>query len=199
MRTSQPLKKILEGKNQSSRIADWANQLVDFGIEYEPRTTIKAKALAEFIAESTSPCSNDPNQEWKLYVDGSSTKSTSGAGLLIISSAGVHMERAVRFEFAASNNKAEYEALLLGLKICYEAGARILSTFFDSQLIVGQVNGEFEAKNDSMKMYLQYVEEFVKKFDKFTLAHIPRSENAHADSLTRLASLAKTSKARDII
>ena len=51
------------------------------------------------------------------------------------------MERAVRFEFAASNNEAEYEALLLGLKICYEAGAKTLSTFSDSQLIVWQVNG----------------------------------------------------------
>ena len=73
------------------------------------------------------------------------------------------MERAFRFEFAASNNEAEYEALLLGLKISYEAGAKTLSTFSDSQLIVGQVNGEFEAKHDSMKMYLQQVREFVKK------------------------------------
>ena len=116
--------------------------------------------MADFIAKSTGPCPNDPNQEWKLYVDGSSTKSTSGAGLLIISSAGIRIKRAVRFEFATPNNDAEYEALLLGLKICYEAGARILSTFSDSQLIVMQVNGEFEAKDDSMKMYLQHVKEF---------------------------------------
>ena len=109
------------------------------------------------------------------------------------------MERAVRFEFAASNNEAEYEALLLGLKICYKPGAKILSTFSDPQLIVGQVNGEFEAKDDSMKMYLQHVKEFVKKFDKFTLTHIPRSENVQADSLAKLASSAKTSATRDIV
>ena len=132
MRTSQPLKKILEGKNQLSHVTDWANQLADFGIEYEPRTAIKAQALAYFIAESTSPCPNDPNQKWELNVDGSSKKSTSGAGLLIISSAGVRMKRAVRFEFTASNNEAEYKALILGPKICYEARARIISTFSDS-------------------------------------------------------------------
>ena len=109
------------------------------------------------------------------------------------------MERVVIFEFANSNNEAEYEALLLGLKICYEAGAKTLSTFFDSQLIVGQVNGEFKAKDDSMKVYLQRVREFVKKFDKFTLIHIPRSQNAQADSLPKLASSAETSAARDII
>ena len=61
VRTSQPLKKILERKNQSSRLTDWANQLADFGIGYEPCTAIKAQALADFIAESSSPCPNDPN------------------------------------------------------------------------------------------------------------------------------------------
>ena len=131
------MKKILEEKNKSSRITDWANQLVDFSIEYEPRTAIKAQALADFIAKSTIPHHPEPNQEWRLYVDGSSTQSASGAGLLIVSSAGVRMERAVIFEFTASNNEAEYEALLMGLKICYEAGDKILSTFYDSQLIVG--------------------------------------------------------------
>ncbi|XP_057537987.1 uncharacterized protein LOC130815514 [Amaranthus tricolor] len=176
-----------------------ANQLADFGIEYEPRTAIKAQALADFIAESTSPPLAALNQEWKLYVDGSSTQSASGAGLLIVSSAGVRMERAVRFEFAASNNKAEYEALLMGLKICYESGAKELAAFSDSQLIVGQVNGEFEAKDDSMKMYLQQVKDFVPKFDNFTLEHIPRSQNAQADFLAKLASSAESSAARDII
>ncbi|XP_057542470.1 uncharacterized protein LOC130820933 [Amaranthus tricolor] len=160
---------------------------------------ILPQALADFIAESTIPQHPEPNQEWRLYVDGSSTQSASGAGLLIVSSAGVRTERAVRFEFAASNNEAEYEALLMGLKICYEVGAKVLSTSSDSQLIVGQVNGEFEAKDDSMKMYLQKVREFVKKFDKFTLIHIPRSQNAQADSLAKLASSAETSAARDII
>ncbi|XP_057529902.1 uncharacterized protein LOC130808441 [Amaranthus tricolor] len=174
-------------------------KLADFGIEYEPRTAIKAQALADFITESTSPPPAELNQEWKLYVDGSSTQSASGAGLLIVSSAGVRMERAVRFEFAASNNEAEYEALLMGLKICYEAGAKKLAAFSDSQLIVGQVNGEFEAKDDSMKMYLQQVKDFVPKFDKFTLEHIPRSQNDQADSLAKLASSADTSAARDII
>ena len=61
------------------------------------------------------------------------------------------------------------------------------------------MNGEFETKEDSMKIYLQHVKEFVKKFDKFTLAHIPWSENAQANSLATLASSADTSKARDII
>lgn len=75
----------------------------------------------------------------------------------------------------------------------------MLSTFSDSQLIMGQVNREFEVKDESMKMYLQQVKEFIKKFDKFTLAHILRSKNAQADSLARLVSSAETSVARDIV
>ena len=67
------------------------------------------------------------------------------------------MEHVVHFEFVASNNEAEYEALLLGINICYNSVARILLVFSDSQLIVGHVNGEFEAKDDSMRMYLQKV------------------------------------------
>ena len=189
----------MKGRNHSSHITDWTDQLADFGIEYELRTAIKTQALADFIAESRGPSPTGPDQEWKLYVDRSSTKSASGPGILILSSAGVRMERAVRFEFAASNNEAEYEALILGLNICSEAGARTLSVFSDSQLIVGQVNGEFETKYDIMKMYLQRVKEFVTNFDKFSLIHIPRSDNAQANSLARLASSAETSDARNII
>ena len=61
------------------------------------------------------------------------------------------------------------------------------------------MNGEFEAKDDSMKMYLQQVSKFVKKFKKFTFVHIPRSQNAQVDSLAKLASSVETSTAPDII
>lgn len=109
------------------------------------------------------------------------------------------MKRAVRFEFAASKNAAKSEALILCLNICYEAGARTLSVFSDFQLLVGQVNREFKAKDDSMKMYMIKVKYFVAKFDKFSLTHVPRSANSQADSLARLESSAKTSDARDSI
>src|SRR5688500_8319833 len=100
------------------------------------------------------------------------------------------MKHTVRFEFVASNNEAEYEALLLGINICYNFGARILSAYSDSQLIVGQVNSDFEAKDDSMRMYLQKVKAMVKQLKQFSISHNPRSENAQADSLAKLASSA---------
>lgn len=151
--------------------------MADFGIKIEPCIGIKAQALADFIVETTGTTPNDPNQELKLYVDGSSTRSSSGADIIIISSARVKMEHAVRFEFMASNNEAEYEALFLGINICYNSGAPILSAFSDSQLIVSQVNGEIEAKDDSVRMYLQRVQTMVKQLKTFNLSYNPRSKN----------------------
>ena len=78
----------------------------------------------------------------------------------------------------ATNNEAEYEALLLGLGICLAAGSKKVIAHTYSQLIVGHVNGDYEAKDDSMKMYLVKVREAVAKFDSVAILHIPRSENA---------------------
>ena len=75
------------------------------------------------------------------------------------------MEHAVRFEFMASNIKAEYKALLLGINVCCNSRARTLSAYSDSQIIIGQVNGEFEAKDDNMRMYLQKVKAMVKQLE----------------------------------
>ena len=101
------MRKLLESKNELARVADWANQLADYGIEYEPRTAIKAQALADFIAEMTGSTEEVPSEEvLKLYIDGSSTRLCSGAGLLIISLNGARLEHAVRFNFSATNNEA---------------------------------------------------------------------------------------------
>ena len=89
------------------------------------------------------------------------------------------MEHAVRFEFVASNNEVEYEALLLGIYICCNSGAQILSAY------LGQVNGLFEAKDNNMRMYLQKVKTMVKQLKQFYISHIPKSKNAQANSLAK--------------
>ncbi|KAL0394507.1 UNVERIFIED_CONTAM: Ribonuclease HI [Sesamum latifolium] len=87
------------------------------------------------------------------------------------------MEFAVKFEFNALNNKAEYEALVLGMRMAQDAGASYLLSYSDSQLIVKQVNGEYDAKEESMVQYLQQIEELKIKFKSFQLHQIPREEN----------------------
>ena len=87
-------------------------------------------------------------------MDGSSTPSTSATRVILISPIGETVEYALRFIFLASNNEAEYEALLTGLKLAEELGVSKLRVFSDSQLIVGQVQEELEAQSPSMISYL---------------------------------------------
>ncbi|KAL0458402.1 UNVERIFIED_CONTAM: Ribonuclease HI [Sesamum latifolium] len=133
-----------------------------------------------------------------LHVDGSSTTQGSGASIVLTTPQGDDMEFAVKFEFKASNNEAEYKALVLGMRIAQDAGASHLLAYFDSQLMVKQVNGEYEAKEESMVQYLQQIEELKTKFKSFQLHQISREENINADSLSKLASALEDCKTRRI-
>ena len=120
-------------------------------------------------------------------MDGSSTTSMSGASIILTSLDGMMVEYALWFTFPASNNEAEYEALITGLTLAKELGAKELKAFSDSQLIVGQANGEFEARSPSMIEYLKKVKEIMAQFQTCKVQQIPRSENARADILAKLA------------
>ncbi|KAK3006151.1 hypothetical protein RJ639_015494 [Escallonia herrerae] len=182
--TDQPLRKSIE--------------LGEFDIEYKPRTTIKAEALADFIVECTLP--EEPPQlvisaalhPWNLYVDGSSTLGCSGAGLILISPEGFTIEYALRFGFQASNNKAEYEALLVGIRLAHALKVDSLSIHSDSQLVVNHVLGDYEARDEIMAQYLSLVKTLAVKFQNFTIRQIPRDQNTQAYTLSRLASAEET-------
>ncbi|CAL9011062.1 unnamed protein product [Prunus brigantina] len=111
-----------------------------------------------------------------------------GAGLVLITPDKVVLEYAIRFKFHASNNKAEYEALLAGLRLAKEMGARQIQIFSDSQLVVHQVNQDFTAKDISMTAYLQHTRHLLTTFNAYLISQVPHSENSHADALARLAS-----------
>ena len=93
----------------------------------------------------------------------------------------------MRLDFLTTNNEAEYEALLIGMTMVQRMGGKLVKVFLESRLIVGQVKGEFEAKDERMQGYLSQVKCLQLKFDSFDLLHIPRNGNAHADSLAMLA------------
>ena len=78
-------------------------------------------------------------------------------------------------EFPTTNNEAKYDALITGLKIVREAGAQHLKIFSDSQLVVRQVKGEYEAKEDNMKRYLLKVKGLISSFTHFDIQQVPRS------------------------
>jgi len=104
---------------------------------------------------------------------------------------GVLIEQFLRFAFKAINNQAEYEALIAGKLLAKEMGAQSLLEKSDSQLVTGQVTGEYQAKNPQMAAYFRYVEVLKRAFAAFELVHVPREQNGKADLLAKLASSGK--------
>ena len=109
------------------------------------------------------------------------------------------IEQSLCFAFKASNNQAEYEALIAGMLLAREMGARSLMAKTDSLLVTGQVTGEFQAKDPQMAAYLEYVHTLKTSFAEFELVHVPREQNARADLLAKLASSGKGGRQRTVI
>jgi ribonuclease HI len=125
---------------------------------------------------------------WTLYFDGSVMKTGAGAGLLFVSPLGEYMRYAVRLHFPASNNMAEYEALLCGLKIAIETGIKRLDVRGDSQLVIDQVMKNMSCHNDKMEAYCNAIRALEDKFYGIELKNVPRQYNEEADKLAKIAS-----------
>ncbi|XP_071916252.1 uncharacterized protein [Coffea arabica] len=294
--TDQPLKQILSKLDVSGRMVRWAVELFEYDLSYQPRTAIKAQALADFIAEgvsfgqqesqveltrdaaqteqaggaaevaqadksestqdaaearqagevaevtkvtktskaeqtigaakaeqagepaeviqATKEAEDRPSEStaeagqventvevgqaaekvgrpvptWTLFVDGSSSKEGCRAGFLLTSPMGDELAYALRFDFRASNNESEYEALVAGMMIARKLGAESIEVYSDSQLMVNQVGGSYEVKEEPLRRYVAKVHELRTQFKLFTLKQVPRSQNKRADALSKLAS-----------
>ena len=107
-------------------------------IRYTPRTAIKSRALMDFVAEWTEvqlPTPDITHEYWTMYFDGFVMAPDSGAGVVLISPDRSRLRYAIRLHFSASNNVAEYEALINGLRIAVELGATWLYVRGDSELV----------------------------------------------------------------
>lgn len=105
-------------------------------------------------------------------MDGLSTTSSSGAGLLLTIPEGLDIGYEIWLGFNMINNEAEYEALIARLSLAKEAG--FVSSFTNLKLIKGQVTGEYEVKEDQMKKYLTWVTELMSHFEAVSVRHIPK-------------------------
>ncbi|CAA7039555.1 unnamed protein product [Microthlaspi erraticum] len=188
--TSQPLRTMLHSPSQSGRLAKWAIELSEYDIEYRTRTCAKAQVLADFMIELAPEANNDTtlSKVWTLFVDGASSKQGAGVGIKLTSPTGEVIEQSFRLGFVASNNEAEYEALIAGLRLAIGIGVNEINAFSDSQLVTSQYSGEYEAKEERMEAYLKVVRDLAGQFSKFELTRVPRGENTSADALAALAS-----------
>ncbi|KAF7132907.1 hypothetical protein RHSIM_Rhsim09G0074100 [Rhododendron simsii] len=189
--TDQPLRRILHSPETSGRLIQWSIELGEFDIEYKPRVAIKAQVLADFLVEYTylelEELPKEKATPWVLQVDGSTTKDASGAGLILTSPKGQRLSYALRFEFKTTNNEAEYEALVVGLELTRAVEASHVLAKSDSQLVVGQILGEYTIKEEVMQKYANKVKAQIAKLQSFNIVRIPREENSDADYLAKLA------------
>ncbi|GKC73069.1 reverse transcriptase domain-containing protein [Tanacetum coccineum] len=185
--TDQPIKNILSRTEASGKLAKYAVEIGTYKISFIPRNAVKGQVLADFLSDApdgeredeyfqspeVSPGIDD-TEAWTLYTDGAASSKGSGAGLILTGPSGVEYAYALRLTFASTNNEAEYEALLAGLRIARMMNVLWIEVKVDSKLVASQINGMYEASNGSMIKYL---------------AKARKGSNQKADVLSKLATV----------
>ena len=110
---------------------------------------------------------------WKVYIDDATNQRGSGVRLVLLSLEKITIEKSLRLAFSVTNNEAEYEALLIRMAMVQRMGRKAVEMFLDSRLVVGQVKGELEAREERMQGYLSQVRHLQSRFKSFNLLHIP--------------------------
>ncbi|GJW90393.1 reverse transcriptase domain-containing protein [Tanacetum coccineum] len=194
--TNQPIKQVLSRPKVARRLQKWSIELGEYAIHYRPRVSVKGQILADFIVERPEEDSLDTPMDieeelpepWILFTDGSSCADGSGAGLILTNPEGTEFTYALRFRFEATNNEAEYEALIAGLRIAEQMDVKNLQANVDSGLVANQVNKTYIAKEADMIRYLEKVRALTNGFRMFSIKQVPRSKNKKADALSKIAS-----------
>jgi hypothetical protein len=154
--TSSTLGEILNNREAIGKIAKWAIELSMHDIVYKPRIAIKAQALSDFIAEWTetqAPRKERELEYWTINFDGSLQLQGAVVGILVTSPKGESFKYVLLMHFLTSNNTAEYEALLHGLRIATTLDICRLKVLGDSLLVVNQVNKEWSCLDDKILLY----------------------------------------------
>lgn len=131
----------------------------------------------------------EESKVWMMQFNDSCSTSSSRAGVVIISLEGHICPFAYGLQFECTNNTAEYEALLLGLKNAKDMGIKLLKVEGDAELIVKQIKDHFYVRNQRLQSYRQRVWNVIGWFDAFNIIYIPRSDNSRVDALAVSAAL----------
>jgi ribonuclease HI len=126
-----------------------------------------------------------------MHFDGSKLLHGSGAGVTLKSPKGDELSYVLQIHFPTTNNIAEYEALLHGLRVAKEIGVQHIMCYRDSDLVAQQVAGTYKARNEVMAAYKDEVDEMAKSFLGYDIKHIRREDNMVANTLSKLGSSRK--------
>ncbi|XP_075077212.1 uncharacterized protein LOC142163955 [Nicotiana tabacum] len=144
----------------------------EFDIVYITQKAIKGQALAEHLV--ANPMDKDYESLTTYFSDEES---------------GQHYPTSAKIRFPCTNNMAEYEACILGIRIVVDMNIKDLFVIGDSDLLIHQIQGEWSTKNVKILPYMHYVKELCKKFTKIEFKHVPRIQNEFDDALATLSSM----------
>jgi ribonuclease HI len=155
------------------------------------RSSIQSQALADFIADWTLGAQSEEAtkdaEAWTIFCDGSWGTFGTGADVVLVAPSKVRTCYAIKLDFSCTNNIAENEALLLGLRKLKAMGIRRAILKTDSQVISGHVDKSSKARDLKLEKYLHGVRRLEASFERFSVKNIPRGENEHADLLAKSA------------
>ena len=186
------LQTLLRKSHYTGRIDKWETMLGAYDVKYMPRTDFMAEFIEGTVSEeekalgvmTTSALVILP---WEVYTDGAANRKGSGIRIMLITPEKLVMEKSLRLGFLATNNEAEYEPLLARIAMVSQLKGEVVKLYSYSRLVVGQVNREFEARDERVQGYLAKVKQAPAQFRSFVLKQIPRGQNSHADCLAMLA------------
>jgi ribonuclease HI len=189
--TDYPLDDILQNQDATGRISKWAVELGALNIDFKPRTTIKSQALVNFMTEwreNQLPTPTERPEHWVMYFDGSLKLEGAGAGVLLIFPKGEQLKYVLQIFWKVSNNEAEYEALLHGLRLAISLGIKRLLVYDDPAVIINEVNKSCDRNKEIMDAYCLEVRKLENKFYGLEFHHVVRDNNVAADVLSKLGS-----------
>jgi len=214
-----PIKYIFEKAALTGRIARWQMLLSEFDILYVTQKAIKGSALAEFLAHQpindyqpmqpefpdedimalfATEEDEDDERKWILVFGGASNALGHGIGVVLISPKKQYIPMTARLYFECTNNIAEYEACVMGIRAAIEMKIERLNVYGDSALVIHQVKGEWETGDHKLIPYKAYIKGLIEHFEQIEFHHILRDDNQLADALATLSSMFEVSQEEDL-
>ncbi|XP_078158896.1 uncharacterized protein LOC144554452 [Carex rostrata] len=183
---------------RSGRMLAWALELSKFDITFHPQNLLKSQIFTDFIAKySGTPV--ELGGRWKVYVNGASSLQGAGAGVSLLRPQGEMLNYTLHFQFPITNNTAEYEALIVGLRLAKEVGARKVHLHSDSELAVRQLNEECRTIDENLRKYYDHFQTLKGQFDEIKIQHVLRTQNNQVDALSKLGAARNLDKDRPVI
>ena len=140
--------------------------LTKFDIDYVAKKVVKGRAVADFLVQS--PLTDEKEWElefpdknlgaievqgWKVHFDGAVNSRGAGIGIILITPEGEMIPMVKRLEFEFTNNQAEYEACIFGLEALRNVGAKEVTVYRDSMLVIKQVSNKWKVREDKLRLY----------------------------------------------